>query len=152
MDEGGFLWLDKLEQGVPHDGYYKLRFKAQGMNRNYPYDEAIVKAVKSEPLRVAVVAGSSKYGDLGKRTTSDRELVSFELPDDAPKWFEARIWLDQGYQPRLTFPSGPNGVKPLRRTLVREYLQTFPKFIHNYVVDEGPVNKETVDESLTRRV
>jgi hypothetical protein len=160
MDEGGFLWLSKLEQGVPHDGYYKLRFKAQGINRNYPYDQAILNVEKTEPLRVAVVAGSARYGgggsarygDLGKRTTSDRELVSFELPDDAPKWFEARIWLDQGYQPRLTFPSGPNGVKPLRRTLVREYYQTFPKFIHDYVVDEGPVNADTVDASMTRRV
>ena len=52
----------------------------------------------------------------------------------------------------MTFPSGPNGVKPLRRALVREYCQTFPKFIHDYLVDEGPVNEDTVDESLTRRV
>ena len=57
MDEGGFLWLSKLAEGVPHDGYYKLRFKAQGINRNYPYDQAIVNVEKSEPLRVAVVAG-----------------------------------------------------------------------------------------------
>ncbi|MCX6602508.1 MAG: DUF1587 domain-containing protein, partial [Acidobacteria bacterium] len=83
MDEGGFLWLSKLPNGVPHDGYYKLRFKAQGINRNYPYDEAIVNTVKSDPLRVAVVAGSAQYGELGKRTTSDRELLSFDLPDDA---------------------------------------------------------------------
>ena len=152
MDQGGFLWLSKLPDGVPHDGYYKLRFKAQGINRNYPYDEEIVNTVKSEPLRIAVVAGSAQYGELGKRTTSDRELVSFDLPDDAPKWFEARIWLDQGFQPRLTFPSGPNGVKPLRKTLVTEYYQTFPKFIRDYVVSEGPVNPKTVAASMTRGV
>lgn len=151
-DEGGFLWLSKLEQGVPHDGFYKLRFRAQGVNRNYPYDQQIVKVQKDEPLRVAVVAGSAEYGDLAKRTTSDRELASFALPDDAPQWFEARIWLDRGCQPRLTFPNGPSGVKPLRKPLTVAYYKQFPKFIRDYVVDEGPVNEETVEESLTRRV
>jgi hypothetical protein len=152
MEEGGFLWLAKLEQGVPQDGYYKLRFKAQAVNRNYPYAQSYVGVEKSEPLRCAVVAGSSKYGDLEKRTTSDRELISFDLPDDAPQWFEARIWLDKGYQPRFTFPNGPNGVKPLRRAIVRDYYKQFPNFVSKYVVEDAPVNSETVDEGLTRRV
>ncbi len=151
-DEGGFLWLSKLEQGVPHAGYYKLRFRAQAINRNYPYDQQIVKVQKDEPLRVAVVAGSAAYGDLEKRTTSDRELASFALPDNAPQWFETRIWLDRGYQPRLTFPNGPNRVKPLRKPLTVAYYRDFPKFIRDYVVEEGLVNEETVEEGLTRRV
>jgi hypothetical protein len=152
MDEGGFLWLEKLEEGVPHDGYYKLRFKAQGVNRNYPYEQSYVGVEKSEPLRCTVVAGSSKYGELEKRTTSDRELATFDMPDDAPRWFEARIWLDKGYQPRFTFPNGPNGVKPLRRAIVRDYYRQFPNFVGKYVVEDGPVNPQTVDEGLTRRL
>ncbi len=152
MDQGGFLWLSKLPKGVPHDGYYKLRFKAQGINRNYPYSEEIVNVVKAEPLRVAVVAGSARYGELDKRTTSDRELASFALPDDAPKWFETRIWLDEGFQPRFTFPSGPNGVKPLRKALVTQYHEQFPTFIRDYVVSKGPVNEDTVWKSMTRGV
>ncbi|HTM51680.1 MAG TPA: DUF1592 domain-containing protein [Bryobacteraceae bacterium] len=151
-DEGGFLWLSEFEKGVPQDGYYKLRFKAAGVNRNYPYDQSILEVEKSEPLRVAVVAGSAAYGQLGSRTTSDRELISFELPDDTPKWFEARIWLDRGYQPRLTYPNGPSRVKPLRKPLTVQYFDQFPRFIREYVVEEGPVNEKTVNESLTRRV
>ncbi len=137
-DEGGFLWLARLPDGVPQAGWYSLRFKAQAINRNYPYDEQIVGARKDEPLRVAVVAGSPKYGDLEKRTTSDRMLAGFELPDDAPKWIETRIWLDDGYQPRLTFPNGPNRVKPLRFPLVRKYPEQFKSYIKNYYTADDP--------------
>jgi mono/diheme cytochrome c family protein len=150
--EGGFLWLDNFLQGVPHDGYYRLRFKAQGINRNYPYDPRIVQVEKSEPLRVAVVAGSAKYGWLSKPTTSDRQLAEYELPDDAPKWFETRIWLDRGYQPRLSFPNGPTGVKPLRRALILRYYDQFPDFVRDYVVEGSPVTPKTVLEGMNRTV
>ena len=150
-DEGGFLWIDKFKQGVPHDGYYTLRIKAQGVNQRYPYEERIVGVRKNEPLRMAVIAGAARYGELGLRSSSDREIAAFDLTEE-PQWFEARVWLDAGYQPRLTFPNGPNGVKPLRRTLVTRYSDTFPSFIRGYVVPEGPIDKETLDESFTRGV
>jgi hypothetical protein len=150
-DQGGFLWIDDFEQGVPRDGYYTLRVKARGVNQRYPYDEGVVGVRKSERLRVAVIAGAARYGELGLRTSSDRKVAEFELSDE-PQWFETRVWLDQGYQPRLTFPNGPNGVKPLRKKLVTDYLDTFPTFIRGYVVPDGPVNEETIDESFTRRV
>lgn len=150
-DEGGFLWIGQFEEGVPRDGYYTLRIKAQAVNQHYPYDERLVGVRKDEPLRMAVVAGAARYGELGLRTTSDREIAAFELSGE-PQWYEARVWLDRGYQPRLTFPNGPIGVKPLRRALVTRYPDTFLSFIRGYVVPEGPVNEETIDESFTRRV
>jgi len=151
-DEGGFLWLERFAQGVPHAGYYTLRVKAAGIYRDYPYDEGGVGVRKDEPLRMAVVAGSPEYGYLGDRTTSDRKLAEFALPDDEPQWIETTLWLDEGYQPRLTFPNGPNRTKPLRKPLVSRYPEQFPKFIRGYLVPEGPINDETLNESLTRRV
>ena len=150
-DQGGFLWINDFLQGVPRDGYYTLRIKAQGVNRDYRYDEQLVGVRKSEPLRMAVVAGSAEYGELGLRTSSDRQVAEFDLTEE-PTWHEARVWLDKGYQPRLTFPNGPNGVKPLRKSLVTRYSETFPRFIRGYVVPEGPINEETLTESFTRRV
>ena len=150
-DQGGFLWLDDLLEGVPRAGYYTLRFKAEGVNRRYPYDQKVVGTPKADPLRVAVIAGSSRYGELEFRTSSDRQIAEFDLADE-PQWYESRVWLDQGYQPRLTFPNGPIGVKPLRKTLVTNYSDTFLSFIRGYVVPEGPINKETIDESFSRRV
>lgn len=132
-DEGGHLWLLRFPQGVPEAGWFTLRLKAQAINRNYPYDERLVGPRKDEPLRVAVVAGSRQYGNLESRTTSDRKLAEFELPDDAPKWFETRIWLDAGYQPRLTFPNGPSRVKSLRQPLVRNFPEQFTDFIENHL-------------------
>ena len=150
-DQGGFLWLDDFLEGVPRDGYYELRIKAQAVNQSYPYDEQVVGVRKDEPLRMAVVAGSARYGELGLRTSSDREVAEIELSAE-PRWYEMRVWLDEGFQPRLTFPNGPNGVKPLRRRLVTGYSDTFLSFIRGYVVPEGPINEETIDESFTRRV
>lgn len=132
-DEGGFLWLEEFERGVPFNGYYKVRFRAQGVNRSYHYPEELVGVRKDEPLRVAIVAGNADFGDLETLTSSDRLLAEFELPDDEPEWLEATIWLDAGYQPRFTFPNGPAGVKPLRRRLVLGYPHDFEEYILNYL-------------------
>ncbi|MCB1121704.1 MAG: DUF1587 domain-containing protein, partial [Verrucomicrobiae bacterium] len=51
-DQDGFMWLEDMEKGVPESGYYKLRFKAQAINRVYPYPEDVVGTNKDEPLRV----------------------------------------------------------------------------------------------------
>ncbi len=127
--EDGYLWFDKFVEGVPHDGYYTLKFKAQGINRKYPYDEDRVGVNKMERLRVGVVAGHPDYGDLKSGNGSDRPLLEFDLPDDEPKIYEERIWLDKGYQPRFTFPNGPNRTKPLRSYTVAEYPERFTEFI-----------------------
>jgi hypothetical protein len=92
-DQGGYLWLSKLEAGVPSSGYYQLRFKAEAINRVYPYEENYVGTRKSEPLRVEIVAGSSAYGDLENRTSSDRGLQEFVITDDEAKWYETRGWM-----------------------------------------------------------
>lgn len=151
-DQGGFMWLKDLEQGVPASGYYTLRFKAQAINRIYPYPEELVGTRKSEPLRVDVIAGSRQYGKLEFRTSSDRKVAGFVLSDDAPEWYEARIWLDKGYQPRLTFPNGPNRVKPLRKPLVQTYPDRFQSFIHNWTVPGDSLYPYPIEEAEQRRI
>lgn len=151
-DQDGFMWLERLEQGVPESGYYTLRFKAQAINRVYPYPEEIVGTRKSEPLRVDVIAGSRQYGELEFRTSSDRKVAGFVIADEAPEWYEARIWLDAGYQPRLTFPNGPNRVKPIRKTLVQKYPEHFQEFIHNWTVPGDSIYPYPIEEAEQRRI
>ncbi len=151
-DEGGFMWFSKLEQGVPNGGFYNLRFKAQAIDREYPYEESYVGTRKSEPLRVDVVAGSSDYGYLENRTSSDREIAGFTISERQPEWYESRIWLDAGYQPRLTFPNGPNRVKPLRKELVLNYPESFQEFINGYVTPADNMYPYTLEETVARQV
>ena len=149
---GGFLWLDDLLSGVPHSGRCKLRLEAaRHSQRICPYDERFVGARNDEPLRGAAIAGSSRYREPEFRTSSDRLVAKFYLAE-APDWYEAISRLDDGYQTRLTFPNGPNRVKPLRRTLVKDHPDTFLEFIRGYAVPEGPINDETIDESSSHKV
>ncbi|MBT5168790.1 MAG: DUF1592 domain-containing protein [Opitutales bacterium] len=151
-DEGGYLWLSKLEKGVPSSGYYELRFKARAIDREYPYEEKYVGTRKSEPLRVEVVAGSSAYGDLENRTSSDRTLEEFVISEDEAKWYESRIWLDAGFQPRLTFPNGPNRVKPLRKSLVMDYPDSFQEYIDEYLLPSDNIYPYSIEESVARKI
>lgn len=151
-DQDGFMWLSKLEEGVPESGYYKLRFKASAINRDYPYPESIVGTNKNEPLRVDVIAGSRAYGELEFRTSSDRKVAGFVIADNKPEWYETRIWLDKGYQPRLTFPNGPNRVKPMRKTLVHRYPEAFQELIHNWTVPGDGLYPYPIEEAESRRI
>ncbi|MDF1861381.1 MAG: DUF1592 domain-containing protein [Verrucomicrobiales bacterium] len=127
--EDGYLWLDKFTKGVPHDGWYDITFKAKAVNRNYPYDEDRVGVAKDEKLRVSVITGNADYGDLKAANGSDRPLFTVDLPDDKPEVFQQRVWLDRGYQPRFTFPNGPNRTKPLRSYTVVNYPGRFQDFL-----------------------
>lgn len=136
-EQGGHLWIEQLADGVPQSGRYKFRFKAAAIRRNYPYPESIVGARKDEPLRVGIVAGAAGYGPLENRTGSDRPLGEFELADDEPRWYETTVWLDAGYQPRLTFPNGPRSVRSIRRRLIEAQPEAFPEFSKIVANDEA---------------
>lgn len=151
-DNGGFLWLSELEAGVPESGYYKLRFKAQAIDRIHPYDESLVGTRKNEPLRVDVIAGSSTYGYLENRTSSDQKVAAFTIADEQPEWYESRIWLDTGYQPRFTFPNGPIRVKGIRKALVKGYPGGFQDFIVNYTFPGDSLYPYSVEETLARKI
>ncbi|MFT5465781.1 MAG: hypothetical protein ACI8UO_000877 [Verrucomicrobiales bacterium] len=139
--EDGYLWLSKFPKGVPQDGWYELTFKAQGINRDYPYDENRIRVRKSEPLRVGVVAGHPGYGDLKAPNGSDRPLLELDLPDDEPRVFKHRIWLDQGFQPRFCFPNGPNRTKPFRGFTVQDDPHHFAEFIKFLGPNDGEFRK-----------
>lgn len=132
-DEGGFLWLSKFTEGVPVNGRYKIRVKADGIDREYPYPESRLQVPKEDPIRMQIVAGNASAGNLETRNSLDKVLAEFELADDAPQWYEATVWLDQGFQPRIAYPNGPLGVKRLRQKLVQENPKRFQDYINNWV-------------------
>lgn len=114
---GSYLPLDEFSAGAPVDGFYRVRVKACGLDRAHPYDKALVGTDPGQPIRLALVGGTLAQGALGRAQVENPTLAVFDLPDDQPAWMEARVWLDQGYQPRLAYPNGPYNMKYLARML-----------------------------------
>ncbi len=119
--------LDDIKEGVPHDGHYVMRVKASGLHRQHPYDDLeLIGTDPEEPIRLALVSGSQKFGTLHLRQSIERTLHVFDLPDDVPEWMECKIWLDKGYQPRMTYQNGPYFFKTLPHPIHRKYPDLFP--------------------------
>lgn len=102
----GYLVPDELEGGVPHAGEYVMRIKAAAIGRFHPY--AALHNDTLEPIRMGIAAASSADGHLRGKSPSEVRVAEFELGDDGPRVYEARVWLEAGYVPRVTYDNGPS--------------------------------------------
>ncbi len=110
----------------------------------YPYDEQIVGISKTESLRLAMVAGAVSAGSMSLVTQTDRKFDEWDVADKSPEWHESRVWLDAGYQPRLTYvngPSEPDGMRNTGKQLLREYPERFPNYYKNFFIPSGSGKK-----------
>eukprot|EP00913_Durusdinium_trenchii_P035329 g33059.t1 len=118
--EGAYGPILTFKQGVPHDGTYEIRFKAEAVNRRHPYDPEFLGTDPSEPLRLGIVAGNAKAGPLHKPQPIEPLLAELDLADEA-KWYTVRVRLDAGFTPRFTFRNGLMDVRNLWAKLLRKY-------------------------------
>ncbi|MGF1580221.1 MAG: DUF1592 domain-containing protein [Gemmataceae bacterium] len=118
--EGAYGPIWDFRNGVPHDGWYEIRFKATPLHRRHPYDLKLIGTNPQEPFRLGIRAGNVKAGILFEPQPIEPLLAEFEL-EDASKTYSARIWLDAGYTPRFTFRNGMFGVRGLWAKMVRKY-------------------------------
>jgi cytochrome c553 len=122
----GYRPFDDIAEGVPVDGFYEIRIKACGLHRKHDYPVDLIGTDIEEPIRLALTSGSQAFGTLHLRQSIEKTLALFDLPDDEPTWMEARIWLDQGFQPRLTYQNGPYFFKVLPHIIHRRFPEKFP--------------------------
>ncbi|MGY8656699.1 MAG: DUF1592 domain-containing protein [Verrucomicrobiia bacterium] len=122
----GYRPLDDMKEGVPEDGFYTVRVKACGLHREHEYDRALIGTDPAEPIRLALVSGSQAFGTLHLRQSIEQTLAVIDLPDDKPEWREATVWLDKGFQPRMTYENGPYFFKTLPNPIHRKYPDKFP--------------------------
>ena len=122
----GYRPLDDIVEGVPVDGFYKIRIKACGLYRQHDYPLDLIGTDPEEPIRLALVSGSQEFGTLHLRQSIEKTLAVFDLPDNEPQWQEQTIWLDQGFQPRMTYQNGPYFFKALPHIIHREFPEKFP--------------------------
>ena len=132
--EGAYGPILAFREGVPYDGYYEIRLKAEAVNRINPYDPKFLGVDPSEPLRLGIVAGNYRVGDLHKHQPIEPLLAELDLADK-PDWYTVRIWLDRGYTPRFTFRNGLMDVRNLWSRLLREYKDQFPPRKNSGIVE-----------------
>lgn len=125
--EGAYGPLLNFAQGVPTDGFYEVRVKAEAKFRRNPYDPNFFGTDLSMPLRLGMVAGTEKAGPLHLPQPLEPQLGEVVLKDDEPEWHTFRGWFDQGFGPRFTFPNGMLSVRGVYARLMRTYNRLFPE-------------------------
>lgn len=127
--EGAYGPIHDFADGVPADGWYTIRVRAQAMHRDTPYHPSITKLDASEPFRLGIVPGDIKVGALHLPQPIEPQLAETVIGDDAPDWYEFKVWLDEGYTPRFTFPNGMiDGRGAFSRVLAR-HNKLFPEHV-----------------------
>lgn len=124
--EGAYGPLLAFAQGVPADGNYEIRVKAEAKNRKHPYDQKMFGTDPEMPFRLGVVAGQAKVGPLHQPQPIEPPLGEVVLKDEVAEWHTFRVWLDQGFTPRFTFPNGMLSVRSVWNRLFRAYNSSFP--------------------------
>ena len=124
--EGSYGFLPTFSQGVPADGHYEIRVKAEAKNRKSRYGD-FFKLDLSMPLRLGIVAGTQKAGLLHQPQLLEPELGEVPLKDDEPEWHTFRVWLDRGFTPRFTFPNGLSTSRGTWGPFFRAFKDTLPE-------------------------
>ncbi|PHS17436.1 MAG: hypothetical protein COA78_03050 [Blastopirellula sp.] len=124
--EGAYGPIRAFTEGVPLDGYYDFRIKAEAVNRINPYDADYLGTDPSEPFRLGIVPGNYQVGALHHTQPIEPLLAEIELADEA-KWYKVRVWLDAGYTPRFTFVNGLYDSRSLWSRIIKKYPDQFPK-------------------------
>lgn len=109
--EGAYAKINTFESGVPHDGFYKIRVNVIAKNRIHEHEYRHVSTNQTEPIRLGIVTGNKRFGDLSRPQPIEPELASFDLKDEVLEWREATVWLDEGDTPRFTYPNGMLGLR-----------------------------------------
>jgi hypothetical protein len=124
--EGAYGPLLAFAEGVPADGWYEVRVRAEARNRKNPYDPRIFGHDPAAPFRLGVVPGNARLGPLHHEQPLEPSLGEVTLPDDRIEWQTFRVWLDRGFSPRFTFPNGPIGARQNWSRILRQYNRDFP--------------------------
>ena len=123
--EGAYAAIHDFRRGVPDDGQYEIRFRAEPLNREHPYDNKLIGIDRNQPFRLGIVPGNAVVGKLHLPQPVEPLLAEFEL-DDGLKWYTTRVRLDAGFTPRFIFPNGLMDARNLWGRVVKRHLDMFP--------------------------
>lgn len=125
--EGGYGFIHAFRAGVPVDGVYEVRVKAQAMHREHPYDPAIFQRSTEQPFRLGLVPGDATAGPLHHPQPIEPRLAEVTLGDGEPEWHRLTVPLLAGQTPRFIFPNGMANSRRAFGTLARKYQDQWPE-------------------------
>ena len=113
------LFLSRLGT-VPHSGWYEVEVEATAANRHHPYGKDLIHALtvpyykelksyydESQPMQLGIGRQGDGLKDGSWRFIPPNIVHTTELPDDCYTIVRARIWLDRGTAPYLSWIDGP---------------------------------------------
>ncbi|MBI3209751.1 MAG: DUF1592 domain-containing protein [Candidatus Solibacter usitatus] len=130
--EGSYGMLHEFAQGVPADGFYEIKVRAEAMNRRHPYEARIFNMDPDAPFRLGVVPGNARIGALHHSQPMEPQLGEVTLDDNGPESHTFRIWLDAGFMPRFTFPNGMIDGRRAFTQILNRYPQLLPPDQQDY--------------------
>ncbi|MDB4473427.1 DUF1592 domain-containing protein [Opitutaceae bacterium] len=125
--EGGYGPITEFAEGVPADGYYEIKVKAEALNREHPYDQKNFRSDPTQPFRLGIRPGRADIGPLHEPQPIEPQLGELVLSDGPADWYTFRVWLDQGFTPRFTFPNGALSIRNTYGRVLRDYNDQFPE-------------------------
>jgi hypothetical protein len=124
--EGAYGPLLEFAKGVPADGYYEIKVRAEAKHRKNPYDPKLFAMDPEMPFRLGVVPGNQKAGALHETQPIEPLLGEVVLKDEQLEWYTFKVWLDAGHTPRFIFPNGMISVRNAYGRIFRQYNALFP--------------------------
>ena len=108
--------------GVPADGWYTIRIRAEAANRlDHGYEHDEFERFRSQYLKLALwVAPNQEL--LSKNAADQRQLVSVhDLSDDGPRDLTVRVWMERGAIPFLSWTNGISSKGNIRRVAEKHH-------------------------------
>jgi hypothetical protein len=102
--------------GVPFDGWYVIRLRAEAVNRvDHGYEHNEFERFETFPLKLALWI-APRAGLLDKNAAEQRRLVKiWDLPDDRVEVFSRRVWLNKGSIPFVSWANGVSSKGNIRK-------------------------------------
>lgn len=108
-------------EGVPADGYYTIRIKAEAINREHPYDPELLGIDRDEPIKMEVLVADPDVGSRLSGNATDRSVAVVPLKDHQAEVYEYRTWMDKGFVPILRYINGPQPIKSVLFRIAPKY-------------------------------
>ncbi len=124
--EGAYGPLTEFSSGVPFDGNYEVKVRAQALHRDTPYTRETVFIDLDEPFRMGIRPGNTAIGDMVHIQPIQPLLAEATINDNELDWYSFKIPLDRGFAPRLTFENGMHDVRGSYGRVLRNQSDTLP--------------------------